>query len=89
MPYDAAARDAFVKSLNDAGVYPMVCEGEVTLVKEDDEGNEVEVALSEFNIIKGYVDEHPEGSDRGGFVPWVRLNDDVEAYHMENDGCWQ
>lgn len=32
----------------------------------------------------GCIDDHPEGSDRGGYVP--TLNDG--SYYMENDGEW-
>jgi len=37
----------------------------------------------------GCLDEHPEGSDRGGFVPFVRRLDGATAYFMEQEGEWR
>ena len=33
----------------------------------------------------GCIEEHPEGSDRGGYVPTLTNG----CYYMENDGEWR
>lgn len=52
---------------------------------------QAEIPLSDFGITEAYLEEHPEGSDRGGYVPTVfRYTPGAKetAYYMELDGEW-
>ena len=95
----------FVQKLNNSYV-PSVDEGKVTLrfsfkdetdTYQDREPTPEE--LTDVGFHKGYVDEHPEGSDRGGYVPYVEhvetfqytedgKENHYRAYHDENFGEW-
>ena len=67
------------------GTYPEVDKGKVTLYRDTPEG-EVEVPLPEG--AKGYVDAHPEGSDRGGYVPWLEVPGASPVFYYEPTGEW-
>lgn len=43
---------------------------------------------NQLGIIDAYLDEHPEGAGRGGYVTWVEFNDGSKIYYMDNDGEW-
>jgi hypothetical protein len=67
-------------------VVPDVKKGVVTLVRESEEGEE---PFPLPDGAKAYVDAHPEGSDRGGYCPFVELADGQMAFYYEPDGTWQ
>jgi len=73
------------------GCTPSVHKGVVTLTKEVARGEgwveDQDVPLPEG--CKGYVDEHPEGSDRGGYCPFVELPSGASVFYYEGDGTWQ
>jgi hypothetical protein len=66
--------------------------GKVTLMQEDDEGNEKEFSLEAlgYTEVSSYIDSHPEGSDRGGYVPYVEAvgpdKKHYNVYYYEHDG---
>jgi uracil phosphoribosyltransferase len=68
------------------GVCPAVSKGVVTLMREKETEQEEVVPLPDG--AKAYVDSHPEGSDRGGYVPYVELASGVSVYYYEGDGEW-
>ena len=53
--------------------------------EEDGEGEEISYSLAELGVDKGYLDEHPEGADRGGYCPFVFVGDAEAFYHYK----WQ
>lgn len=89
------------KKLNELLVIPECDGGKVTLERYTDTDydetrplNESELAeLAAVGVVPdssghfGCVDEHPEGSDRGGYVPM--LNDPEFTFYYENSGEWQ
>lgn len=86
--------------LNRYGVTGSVSKGVVTLEANPDdldelcdtEGvvNDQEFSnfLDELDTYEAYLDDHPEGSDRGGYVVWVEKDDD-RCYYYEPDGEWE
>lgn len=65
--------------LNKLEAWPEPNKGKVNL--EDQDGKPLEVEG------EGWLDAHPEGSDRGGYVPyWVRGEE--RAYYDETGGEW-
>jgi len=86
MPLDDQEFDKMVRNkkaladeLNKLDAWPEVHRGKVTL--QDQNGNALNIEG------EGYVDEHPEGSDRGGFVPYWERNGSVVHYD-ENGLGW-
>ena len=77
---------SLAQRLNEARIWPNTERGKVTLFKQDEEGDATEEKVVGFDG-EGYVDEHPEGSDRGGFVPYWESGGE-KAYHYEPDGEW-
>ena len=68
---------------------PVVSRGKVSLVKET-KLDEVEVEEQDWPLpdgAKAFLDQHPEGSDRGGYVPWVEVGA-ARVYYYEPDGEW-
>lgn len=53
--------------------------------EEDGEGEEVSYSLDELGVDKGWLDEHPEGADRGGYCPFVFVGEASAFFHDE----WQ
>lgn len=99
------------QTLNERKLKPDAGEGKVELVTErfvpgdrlrGDRYEQDEVdcqALARelgFEHFAGFVEEHPEGSDRGGYVPTVHFyngdnpygDDAVDAHYDENFGEW-
>jgi len=75
------------QKLNADGVYPTsMGKGQVALFKDDDQGNEIDVTAN-YPDIELYIDEHPEGADRGGYVPWAEAGSDT-AFYYGPDGEW-
>ena len=76
----------FADKLNEAGVHPSTDSGKVVgLLRDDSELSDEElVALGLDPGDLGSVCEHPEGSDRGGYVPFVG-----RVYYDENGGVWR
>ena len=76
--------------LNDAEVIPQVIGGKVTLHLLDDEG-EFGVAFENTELFEKFgltaadlkLDEHPEGADRGGYVPFAG-----SVHYREDLGEW-
>lgn len=68
------------------GLSPLAEKGRVSLVREGEDGSEEPAPLPEGAA--AYVDAHPEGADRGGYVPTVELPDGTCAYWSEPDGFW-
>lgn len=62
------------------GVYPDVHKGVVTLSRED--GTKVLLPKD----ATAYLDEHPEGADRGGYVPYVELPNGSSVFFHEELG---
>ncbi len=73
------------------GSYPTVNKGVVTLTKvvEKGEGWEGEEDLPLPEGCRAYLDAHPEGSDRGGYCPFVELPSGASVFYYEGDGTWQ
>ena len=68
-------------TFNATNVFPRVSKGVVTLYT--DQGNQTKPYVCEG---KGYVDPHPEGADRGGYVPFWEV-DGVLVYHDGEEWC--
>jgi len=88
------AQRAVKNTLNEQNFFPVVSQGQVTLGKYalDDESYQTELAatdeeLSELGFQKGYVAAHPEGSDRGGYVPTIFCESGA-YYYDEGAGEW-
>jgi hypothetical protein len=89
------------QKLNELLVVPECDGGKVTLERYTDTDyeetrplNEEELAeLAALGVVPdnnghfGCLDEHPEGSDRGGYVP--TLNDSASTFYYEPSGEWQ
>lgn len=78
--------------LNELKVSPTVEDGKVTeLVDENNESLRVaeleSLGLDPDDL--GSIEEHPEGADRGGYLPTVRSADRGDAQYDECDGQWQ
>lgn len=88
--------DEFAEKLNEFGVQPSIDEGQVvslfTWSEEDDEEEQVDLTdeqEKELGIqdgFNGYLVAHPEGSDRGGYVPCI--SEPNLVYYDENAGRW-
>jgi hypothetical protein len=63
------------------GYWPVISKGRVVGL-ENDEG---EKPLPDGVV--GYVDAHPEGSDRGGYVPFLET-DGEQVYHYACKWRW-
>lgn len=80
--------------LNEQNFFPIVEEGNVTLGKYalDDEDYQTELAatdeeLSELGFQRAYVGAHPEGADRGGYVPTL-VCETGTFFYQEEGGEW-
>jgi hypothetical protein len=76
--------------LNSNDIVPECAKGRVSLVRRDDSDEFIPLALEELSsigFIEDYVEEHPEGSDRGGYVPTIHTSDEC-AYYDESAGEW-
>ena len=86
----------FATLLNEHNFLPSCRKGQVTLVKTAydaesccwEECGTTQEDLDKVGFLEGYVEGHPEGSDRGGFVPTVYSKTGQTAYHDENAGEW-
>lgn len=56
--------------------------------KFDDSEGDVELPLSTFGVTEGFLHDHPEGSDRGGYI-WHALRGNEVAIYQDGDGSWQ
>jgi hypothetical protein len=54
-------------------------------MRDDDDG-QIPYTLADLGVDKGWLDEHPEGADRGGYVPFVFAG---EAKAFFRSGEWQ
>lgn len=73
--------EMLAEELNRLEAWPDVNRGKVTL--QDQDGNPL---IPEVEG-EGYVDPHPEGSDRGGYVPYWERNG-AQVYYDENGEGW-
>ena len=92
---------SIVNKLNELSVVPECDGGKVTLLRYTNDDydetrklNEAELTeLATLGVVPdenghfGCVGEHPEGSDRGGYVP--TLNGPHYTFYSEHDGEWQ
>jgi len=73
------------KEMNERHYSPATMRGKVTLVQnfyKDDTWDHEEVVTNYSG--EGYLEDHPEGADRGGYVPyWER--GDATAYYSSNE----
>ncbi len=60
--------------LNEIGAQPEASEGKIYLI--DEEGKNIEFDGH------GYLDAHPEGADRGGYVPFWFQGDESALYSI-------
>jgi hypothetical protein len=82
---------SFADKLNKLRCWPEVSGGKVVCLVRDD-GDERELLDEEYEYLGlapdeddyGCVDAHPEGSDRGGYVPTLRGG----SYYYEPAGEW-
>lgn len=65
------------------GRCPVCCKGQVSHLTDSE--TEEPVPLPEG--VEGYLDDHPEGSDRGGYVPFL-YSGLHRIYYYEPDGAW-
>lgn len=87
-----------VEKLNRFRVRSTVSKGVVTLkagdldslCDEEEPVTEQEFSdfLTEMATYEAYLDEHPEGSDRGGHVVWVKHGDE-KCYFYGPSGEWE
>jgi len=56
-----------------SGYYPLSVGRGKLKIFNDDRGGEINLD-SEFPGAIVYIDEHPEGEDRGGYVPFIEIN---------------
>jgi len=81
-----------VKKLNGDGdeikpYIPVMREGQVvSFFQCNDADEEVPFTLADLGVDKGWLDEHPEGEDRGGYVPFVFAGEAKAFFHS---GEWQ
>jgi hypothetical protein len=66
--------------------YPTTEKGRVTGLSRYHSGVLEEVPLPAG--AEGYVDAHPEGSDRGGYVPWLEVPGASPVFYYEPEGEW-
>jgi len=86
----------FAALLNDFDLLPVCDEGKVSLDVHTDLPPGRSPGWEDLHLLlehgvgfeKGYLGEHPEGSDRGGYVPYVVAKDGQTAYYCENEGEW-
>lgn len=85
------ALEAFETALNDGNFAPNVEEGQVTSLRVSTQDEEREATPEEVEALgfeDGCIEAHPEGSDRGGYVPFVYHKSGAGAYFYEPDNTW-
>lgn len=70
--------------LNAKKVSPSIDKGKVVALIDM---NWVKYPLDSFKITDGYLEEHPEGADRGGYVAYV--TDGTDGAYYDSDGVWR
>jgi len=84
-----SGQGGLVQKLNSAKVYAeSLGKGKVRLFVDDPNTGEETDVTDQYPGAVLYVDEHPEGSDRGGYVPWIEMGGQ-QAFYYEPDGEWQ
>lgn len=75
------------KRLDDDRVFAVVSKSVVTLYRyTDSEFNESEsVDPTKYGITSLYMDDHPEGADRGGYVMYVETADGTRVFYRHED----
>lgn len=76
--------------LNTNNMMPKCAKGRVSLVKYTEDDEYIPLTTDELRSIdftEGYIEAHPEGVDRGGYVPTVHTANEC-AYYDENAGEW-
>lgn len=80
-----AVHEVSLKKMLD-GYSPVVRKGQVVELENDD-GDRISLQLV-VPEASGYLDAHPEGADRGGYVPMVFLGRQWTYWDSE-DGSWR
>ena len=81
----ATKKTSLADELNQRELTPgTVIEGKVYGFFDSDD-NDLEFEESKTGVTHGYLDEHPEGADRGGYCPWVFRDEESAFWHEE----WQ
>lgn len=88
---DQTSSDKLATKLNEGGFTPETDEGAVTLVTEEDQSERpaTEEELADLGFARGYVDAHPEGADRGGWVPFVHGQNGAVVTWSEGSCQWE
>ena len=92
-------QDELGAKLNELRISPETAKGKVVELSSYDRTTHTSTPLENNELVAlglnpedlGYVDEHPEGSDRGGYVPFLKATCDgvqVEFYYYEPAGEW-
>jgi hypothetical protein len=68
--------------LNELGCKPRCERGQVTLTHDPAQAE----VVAELDI-DGYLDSHPEGAGRGGYVPYV-FSEGESAFYCDIEGVW-
>lgn len=84
--------DLLCEMLNERGIVPVIKNGKIVRLEKCSEEAEAPVPLTdeeyeELELDKeylGYLQPHPEGSDRGGYRPEIN-----SFQYDENGGEWQ
>lgn len=89
---------SLAETLNGLNCVPSVDQGNVTLQRYADDDTDYQnpvdlspMELQSLGFQRAYVDAHPEGSDRGGYVPYVvclRNNELSKAHYDELGDFW-
>lgn len=65
------------------GCWPVVSRGQVVELESDEERKPLPEGVT------GYVDAHPEGADRGGYVPFLETESGKLIFYYGPAGEWQ
>lgn len=78
-PYNDDVQQLLVESL--ASFVPSVDDGEVRLLvsTEGEQREATDEELVALGVNRLYLDSHPEGADRGGYVPFVEFKKQHET----------
>jgi hypothetical protein len=80
-------KQAVLKALE--GVYATVEKGQVKLFKASEDGDDDSAEWDVVDLAKNtnlvmeasYVEPHPEGADRGGYVPCLEVRDEIGGHY--------
>ena len=84
--------------LTGLGVQPEIAKGQIVQLTSDEGDLSFDQLAKRFGFLvcEGWLEEHPEGSDRGGYVPTLffgqssdELYQGISVYHDENGDGWR